>query len=349
MGNKPTNQPVKPLNLLNYPPANAKVLQVAAGEGKVYFATPSQVNIFPKTVPQPSPPPKRQMTSVTLSPDGTRLASGNHKGDVIIWDTETCQITHHLKCADIPDTPAFVKVHALAFFRGGVLIAAGCSDGKVRVWETDTGKFKKLISAHKKPVTSVAFSPSGKWVASGSDDGTARLTNKDGLTLTLEGSKRLKGYPWIVTAVAFSSPPGTDRERWRGWFAFASADGTLRVYTFPEPASVPPKILQLPDRPISLSFSPSGSTLAVGFEIVKDGVSAGGRLQLWDVSPETKTPAAKALLAPWPSSLQVPDPVNSVSFTPTGDAIAFSHGLDVSVWTPTSSERPASTKITLRL
>jgi len=50
----------------------------------------------------------------------------------------------------------------------------GGLDGVVRVGPV-TGEEPHLLFGHAGPVSSVAVSPDGRWIASGSDDGTIRL------------------------------------------------------------------------------------------------------------------------------------------------------------------------------
>ena len=71
--------------------------------------------------------------------------------------------------------------------------------------------------AHDASVTAVAFSPDGRWVVSGSYDGTARVWEAG----TGEEAARMTHDDW-VTAVAFS-PDGR-------WVVSGSWDCTARVW-----------------------------------------------------------------------------------------------------------------------
>src|SRR5262249_536109 len=48
-------------------------------------------------------------------------------------------------------------------------------DCTVRLWDLKTGKVLQRFSGHEKPVSTVAFSPDGRYAASGSAYGTLRL------------------------------------------------------------------------------------------------------------------------------------------------------------------------------
>ena len=74
------------------------------------------------------------------------------------------------------------------------------TDKTVRLWDCQTGKELLSFLGHSNYVTSVAFSPDGKWALSGSYDKTVRLWDCQ----TGKELRSFLGHSEHVTSVAFS-------------------------------------------------------------------------------------------------------------------------------------------------
>ena len=136
------------------------------------------------------------MNSVAFSPDGTRIVTGSSDRRSKVWDADKGQealtLKGHTGC-----------VNSVAFSPDGKRIASGSKDKTLKVWDATSGKVtltlngqtkvvkqksparRKLFPPFEKeevintvassPVNSVAFSPDGKRIASGSADGLVRV------------------------------------------------------------------------------------------------------------------------------------------------------------------------------
>jgi RNA polymerase sigma factor (sigma-70 family) len=106
--------------------------------------------------------------TVRFSPDGKLLASASWDGVVKVWEAATGKPLQTLAAH-----PAGNWI-GLAFSADGVL-ATGGKDHDVKIWNWPEGTVQKNLRGHTKPVMSVCWSPDGKVLASGSEDGTAKL------------------------------------------------------------------------------------------------------------------------------------------------------------------------------
>ena len=61
--------------------------------------------------------------------------------------------------------------------RDGRWLAIGGDDGDIRLIDFNTGRELATLTGHDAPVISLAISPDGKSIASGSEDGLVRMFN----------------------------------------------------------------------------------------------------------------------------------------------------------------------------
>ena len=203
-----------------------------------------------------------------------------------------------------------------------------------RLWEISPQHITTL-EGHTGSVRSVAFSPNGTMLASGSQDSTIKLWN----VKKKENITTLEGHTHIVSTVAFS-PDGTllasggrDIKLWdivtrrnvatlsSSWassIAF-SPDGTLLAS-----GGIDVKLWDIATRRnvatlsghtggvYSVAYSPDGTTLASGAQ--------DSTIKLWDVATRTNIATLSDMF--W---------VNSVAFSPDGMLLA-SGSKDVKLW-----------------
>ncbi len=104
--------------------------------------------------------------SVAISPDGTRALTAGLDQVVRLWDLENAEEIRTIKSA--------AWVWSVAFAPSGDVAAAASGNG-ISLWDLESGKLIRILRGHRSPVTSVAFSPDGGRLLSGSYDQTVRL------------------------------------------------------------------------------------------------------------------------------------------------------------------------------
>ncbi|KAG8937395.1 hypothetical protein FRC03_008191, partial [Tulasnella sp. 419] len=185
---------------------------------------------------------------ICFSPDGTQIVAQSSDSDIIIWDTDTGTVQSRLQYPDTISSIAFSpdgkllafasgreviiwdyksrtllrKLEGEAFYvtfsRDGRFIATGRGNGQIVTWDITSDSQIGISNGHTKLVVSLAVSPDGSRIISGSEDGTAAVWDmKSGWESPGESDDKV--HKGAVHCVAFSS----DGRKW----ASGGEEGTV--------------------------------------------------------------------------------------------------------------------------
>jgi WD40 repeat protein/serine/threonine protein kinase len=212
------------------------------------------------------------VSAAAFSPDGKRIVSASlgTTATVRVWDAATGQ--------ELAPTPPAAARSPMAFSPDGRYLASGVHGAfTVLVWEAATGRPVVTLPERKSTVPGLdfsavnclAFSPDGKFLASGGNSRMVRLwdlsTGQEVLTL--------KGHTDRVVALAFH--PGGTRLASGGW------DRTVRLWEL----ATGQEVLTLKGHAfdvVRVAFSPDGARLA--------SASRDGTVKVWDATPRDNGP-----------------------------------------------------------
>jgi glucose repression regulatory protein TUP1 len=163
------------------------------------------------------------VTTVAISPDNRFVAAGSLDKSVRVWDTDSGFLVERLE----GEVGHKDSVYSVAFAPNGRDLVSGSLDKTIKMWELSAipnrlpgggprgGKCIKTFEGHRDFVLSVALTPDGQWVLSGSKDRGVQFWDSNTGTAQL----MLQGHKNSVISVA-PSPTGK---------LFATGSGDLRA------------------------------------------------------------------------------------------------------------------------
>ncbi|MET9030879.1 TIR domain-containing protein [Nocardia sp. NPDC004168] len=169
---------------------------LGAYEGSVFLLDPTtgayQEMIAPGAQQDPRGDP---IGSVALSPDGHRVASGNDRGRVLLWDTATRQSIGN---SDVKHDDSILRV----LFSPDGRRAVSMSATALRVWDSGTGQpLRQQLGGCPGKMVTFDISPDSRVVAGACDDHSILLWDID--TGSMIGAP-LRGHQYSASTVLFS-------------------------------------------------------------------------------------------------------------------------------------------------
>ena len=194
---------------------------------------------------------------MSFSPDGSRIATADDAGEVRIWELGDGRLLHQFRAHE-------ATIWDICYSTKGLITAS--TDQSVRVWDAESLAERSVLRGHGGEVWKVAVAPDSTLLASGGKDGTVRIWSLDQPRGSLVPTRHVQFWNWPVFSedgefLAIGETAGVNMRR--------TEDGSVV------------RALAEARRPIAFT---SG-----GRELITLG--AGGELQFWDWTAETRQPA----------------------------------------------------------
>jgi WD40 repeat protein len=239
------------------------------------------------------------VSALTFSPDSLTLATSGDDQCVRLWDMAS---RRHIKLLGYRNSG--YRSGALAYAPDGKTLAiAAQATRAVHLWDVAERRERATLQ-QQAAIVALAFTPDGKLLATGCEDGTVHLWNMD----TQRELSTLKGHTRPLCYMAFS-PNGRT-------LASAGRDSTVRLWDVAERSAIA-TLKGHTGEVFSLSFSPDGQKLA--------SAATDSTVRLWDVAGKERPNVLRGQRGV----------VLAVAFSPDGSTLAAGGGDGtIRLWDP---------------
>eukprot|EP00475_Leptophrys_vorax_P006353 TRINITY_DN13920_c0_g1_i1.p1 TRINITY_DN13920_c0_g1~~TRINITY_DN13920_c0_g1_i1.p1 ORF type:complete len:517 (-),score=126.83 TRINITY_DN13920_c0_g1_i1:54-1496(-) len=162
----------------------------------VYSDQPSNAFTSKYVESRENKPSPRPVNSLCWTPEGRRLISGFHSGEITLWDGLQFNFVTIMQAHSDP-------VRCLTWSHNGEWLVSADDGGTVKYWQSTMNNVK-AFNAHRDPIRGLTFAPTDVKFATSSDDRTVKIFD----FATCQEEMVMTGHGWDVKCVHWHPKKG---------------------------------------------------------------------------------------------------------------------------------------------